>query len=121
MREENRALGTLDSIKDKGKIRRTGSKRENEWLLILFPYSHFIYISIFLAAKCSTKNQSVSLHVLFGAISFFAIYSKNLQATHTYPTFFCGCLMKKKTFIFTPFHSTFRNTQCKIFFSFYKH
>ena len=37
-------------------------------------------LQIFLIAKCSTKNHSVSLPE---TISLFALYSKNLQATHT--------------------------------------
>ena len=43
-----------------------------------------VCMSTFLAANCSTKNHYVSQSVCLGeAISFFAIYSKNLQATHT--------------------------------------
>ena len=42
-------------------------------------------VKLFLAAKCSSNNHFVSLPVsLSEAISFFAIYSKNLQATHTW-------------------------------------
>ena len=47
----------------------------------------------FLAAKGSNKNHFGSLPV---SMNFFAIYSKNLQATHTW-IFFWGCPYEKKT------------------------
>ena len=58
-------------------------------------YSQWLML---LDAKCSTKNHWGSLSVcMSGSISFFAIYSKNLQATHTSKCVtlcnisFCGC------------------------------